>query len=96
MAATAILQRATPNGRDSKAPTADSHGSSASPASQATPHHSGQDMSHHHKSHKDSKDSSGKKKKKKKKEEEEEEEGHEPYQEELQPQGVQGWWPPLG
>ena len=26
----------------------------------------------------------------------EEEEGREPCQEELQPQGAQGWWPPLG
>ena len=55
--------RATPK-KDSKAPAADSQGSSAPPASQTLPHHSGQKMSHHHKSHKDSKDSSGDKKKK--------------------------------
>ena len=55
--------KATPK-KDSKAPAADSHGSSAPPASQTSPHHSGHKMSHHHKSHKDSKDSSSKKKKK--------------------------------
>ena len=55
--------RATPKKKDSKAPTADSQGSSALPASQTPACHSGQEMSHHHKSHKDSKDSSGDKKK---------------------------------
>ena len=58
--------RATPNKRDSKAPATDSQGSSTLPASQTSLHHSGQEISHHHKSHKDSKDSSGDKMKKKK------------------------------
>ena len=56
--------RATPKKKDSKAPTADSMGSSTQPASQMMPCCSGQEMSYHHKSHKDSKkDSSGDKKK---------------------------------
>ena len=58
--------KATPK-KDGKAPDADSQGSSALPASQTSPSHSRQEMSHDHKSHKDSKDSSGEKKKKKKK-----------------------------
>ena len=57
--------KATPK-KDGKAPTTDSQGSSALPASQTSPHHSGRETSHHHKSHKDSKDSGEKKKKKKK------------------------------
>ena len=57
--------RATPKKKDSKAPAADSQGSSTQPASQTMPCHSGRETSHHHKSHKDSKDSSGGKKKKK-------------------------------
>ena len=57
--------RATPMKKDSKAPTADSQGSSTQPASQMPPRHSGQETSHHHKSHKDL---SGDKKKKKKRE----------------------------
>ena len=56
--------RATPKKHASKAPAADSQGSSAPMASQVTPHCSGCNMSHHSKSHKDS---SGDKKKKKKK-----------------------------
>ena len=56
--------RATPKKRDSKAPAADSQGSSAPPASQTSPCHSGQETSCHHKSHEDLKDSSGDKKKK--------------------------------
>ena len=60
--------RATPRKKDSKAPDANSQGSSTHPASQTAPCHSGQEMSHHHKSHKDSKKGpSGNKKKKKKK-----------------------------
>ena len=58
--------RATPKKKDSKAPAADSQGSSAQPASQMPPCHSGQETSHHHKSHKGLKDLSGDKKKKKK------------------------------
>ena len=57
--------KATPK-KDSKAPAADSQGSSTLPALQTSPCHSGQEMSHCHKSHKDSKDSGEKKKKKKK------------------------------
>ena len=53
--------------KDGKVPTADSQGSSTTPASQTSPHHSERETSCHHKSHKDSKDSSGEKKKKKKK-----------------------------
>ena len=60
--------RATPKKKDSKIPTTDFQGSSAQPASQTMPCHSGQETSHHHKFHKDSKDSSGDKKKKNKKE----------------------------
>ena len=56
--------KATPK-KDSKASTTNSQGSSTPPASQTSPHHSGQETSHCHKSHKDMKDS-GKKKKKKK------------------------------
>ena len=56
--------KATPK-NDGKAPATNSQGSSAPPASQTSPCHSGQETSHHHKSHKNSKDS-GKKKKKKK------------------------------
>ena len=52
--------------KDSKAPTADSQGSSTLSALQTSPCCSGREMSQCHKSHKDSKDS-GKKKKKKKK-----------------------------
>ena len=48
--------RATPKKKDSKAPAADSQGSSTQPASQTLPCYSGLEMSHHHKSHKDSKD----------------------------------------
>ena len=60
--------RATPKKKDSKAPAANSQGSSTQTASQTMPCHSGQEKSHQHKSHKDSKkDSSGNKKKKKKK-----------------------------
>ena len=54
--------KATPK-KDGKAPAADSQGSSAPPASQTSPHRSGQEMYCHHKSHKDLKDSSGEKKK---------------------------------
>ena len=57
---------AIPKKKDSKAPTADSQGSCAQPASQMLPCHSGRETSHHHKSHKDSKNLSGNKKKKKK------------------------------
>ena len=60
--------RATPKKTDSKAPTANSQGSSAPMAMQMTPHHSGCDKSHCSKPHKDSKskkDLSGDKKKKK-------------------------------
>ena len=56
--------KATPK-KDSKAPAADSQGSSTPPALQTLPRHSGRETSHHHKSHKDSKDLSGDKKKKK-------------------------------
>ena len=48
--------------KDGKAPTADSQGSTAPPASQPSPRRSGQETSHHHKSHKTSKDSGEKKK----------------------------------
>ena len=41
--------RATPKKKDSKAPTADSQGSSTQPASQMVPCHSGRETSHHHK-----------------------------------------------
>ena len=61
--------RATPKKKDSKAPTTNSQGSSAPTALQMTPHHSGHEKSHCHKSHKDSKlqkDSSSDRKKKKK------------------------------
>ena len=57
--------RATPK-KDSKAPTADSQGSSTPAASQMTPHCSGCNKSHRSRLHKDSKskkDSSGSKKK---------------------------------
>ena len=60
--------RATPKKKDSKAPSADSQGSSTPTDSQTTPCCSGCDKSHHSKPHKDSKskkDSSGDKKKKK-------------------------------
>ena len=60
--------RTTPKEKDSKAPTADSQGSSTPTALQMTPHHSRHDKSHCSKPHKDSKskkDSSGDKKKKK-------------------------------
>ena len=60
--------RATPKQKDSKAPAADSQGSSAPTASQMTPCCSGHDQSHHSKPHKDSKskkNSLGDKKKKK-------------------------------
>ena len=57
--------KATPK-KDGKAPATDSQGSSTLPASQTSPHCSGQETSHCHKTHKDSKDSSGDKKKKKK------------------------------
>ena len=57
--------KATPK-KDDKAPAADSQGSSTPPASQTSPHCSGRETSHRHKSHKNSKDS-GKKKKKKRK-----------------------------
>ena len=56
--------KATPK-KDGKAPAADSQGSSALPASQTSPCHSGRETFCCQKSHKDSKDS-GKKKKKKK------------------------------
>ena len=60
--------RAKPKKKDSKAPTANSQGSSTQPASQTMPCRSGREMSHHYKSHKDSKkDLSGDKKKKNKK-----------------------------
>ena len=52
--------KATPK-KDGKAPTTDFQGSSAPPASQPSPHHSGWETSHHHKSHK--RDLGGKKKK---------------------------------
>ena len=52
--------KATPK-KDGKAPTTDSQGLSAPPASQPLPHHSRQETSHHHKSHKMD---SGEKKKK--------------------------------
>ena len=58
--------RATPKKKDSKAPTADSQGSSTPTASQTTPCHSGHNKSHCSKPHKDSKskkNSSGDKKK---------------------------------
>ena len=58
--------RATPKKRDSKAPAADSQGSSAPPALQTSPCHSGRETFCHHKSQKNLKDSSGEKKKKKK------------------------------
>ena len=48
--------KATPK-KDDKAPATDSQGSSAPPASQTSPHCSGQETLHHHKSHKNSKDS---------------------------------------
>ena len=54
--------RATPKKHASKAPAANSQGSSTPTTSQMTPCHSGCDRSHHSKSHKDS---SGDKKKKK-------------------------------
>ena len=58
--------RVIPKKKDSKAPTADSQGSSTPTASQMTPHHSGHDRSHCSKPHKESKkDSLGDKKKKK-------------------------------
>ena len=60
--------RATPKKKDSKAPAADSEGSSAPTASQTTPCHSRHNKSHCSKPHKDSKskkDSLGNKKKKK-------------------------------
>ena len=60
--------RATPKKQASKAPTADSQGSSTPTALQTTPCHSGHDKSHCSKPNKDSKsnkDSSGDKKKKK-------------------------------
>ena len=60
--------RETPKKKDSKAPAADSQGTSTPTASQMTPHHSGCEKSHCHKPHKDSKskkDSSGDRKKKK-------------------------------
>ena len=50
--------------KDGKAPATDSQGSSAPPASQPSPCHSGQETSCHHKSHQNSKDSGEKKKKK--------------------------------
>ena len=59
--------RATAKKKDSKAPTAESQGSSIQPASQMMPCHSGRQTSCHHKSHKESKDLSGNKKRKKKK-----------------------------
>ena len=58
--------RATPKKKDSKAPTADSQGSSTPAASQMTPHHSRCNKSHRSRPHKDSKskkDSLGSKKK---------------------------------
>ena len=55
--------KATPK-KDGKAPTTDSQGSSAPPASQPSPCHSGRETSHCHKSHKNSKDLGEKKKKK--------------------------------
>ena len=61
--------RATPKKKDSKAPAANSQGTSTPMASQTTPCHSGRKKSHCHKPHKDSKskkDSSGDRKKKKK------------------------------
>ena len=60
--------RAMPKKHASKAPAADSQGSSTPTASQMTPHRSGHDRSHHSNSHKDSrshKDSSRNTKKKK-------------------------------
>ena len=60
--------RATPKKKDSKAPTANSQGSSTPTALQMTPCHSRHDKSHRSKPNKDSKskrDSSGDKKKKK-------------------------------
>ena len=60
--------RATPKKKDSKAPAANSQGSSAPTASQMTPCHSGHNKSHCSKFHKDlksKKDSWGDKKKKK-------------------------------
>ena len=69
--------------KDGKAPTADSQGSSAPPALQTSPCCSGRETSHHLQGLK------GLLRQK-------EEEGCEPCQEELQPQGVQGRWPPLG
>ena len=45
--------KATPK-KDGKAPAADSQGSSVPPASQPSPHRSGRETSHHHKSHKNS------------------------------------------
>ena len=60
--------RATPKKKDSKAPAADSQGSSTPMALQMTPHHSRRDKSHcskHHKDSKSKKDSLGDKKKKK-------------------------------
>ena len=59
--------RATPKKNDSKAPAANSQGSSTPMASQTTPHCSGRNKSHHSKPHKDlksKKDSLGDKKKK--------------------------------
>ena len=61
--------RETPKKKDSKAPAADSQGSSTPTASQTTPRCSGHEKSHRHKPHKDlksKKDSSGDRKKKKK------------------------------
>ena len=61
--------RATPKKTDSKAPAADSQGSSTPMALQMTPHHSRHDKPHcskHHKDSKSKKDSLGDKKKKKK------------------------------
>ena len=43
----------TPNKKDSKAPTANSQGSSTQPASHMAPCHSRRETFHHHKSHKD-------------------------------------------
>ena len=53
--------KATPK-KDGKAPATDCQGSSTPPASQPSPHHSGQETFHHHKSHKNWKDSGEKKK----------------------------------
>ena len=53
--------KATPR-KDGKTPSTDSQGSSTPPASQPSPHCSGQETSHYHRSHKNSKDSGEKKK----------------------------------